>query len=53
MPSPSLQTSLDNTHVEYRKVGHSGLRVSVPIFVCMSIGDSKVMPWTLEEEDVR
>ncbi|THX03266.1 putative aldo/keto reductase [Aureobasidium pullulans] len=51
MPSPSLQTSLDNTHVEYRKVGHSGLRVSVPIFGCMSIGDSKAMPWTLEEED--
>jgi aryl-alcohol dehydrogenase-like predicted oxidoreductase len=37
---------------EYRRLGNSGLRVSVPILGCMSFGSKKAMPFALEEEDV-
>jgi hypothetical protein len=37
---------------EYRRLGNSGLRVSVPILGCMSFGSKKVMPYALEEEEV-
>lgn len=50
---PSLQQSLHETKAEYRTLGKSGLRVSVPIFGAMSIGDQRSMPWTINEEDVR
>ncbi|OKL60199.1 Versiconal hemiacetal acetate reductase [Talaromyces atroroseus] len=48
----SLQKSFDDTKVEYRQLGSSGLRVSVPIFGCMSFGDPKAttMEWALGEE---
>ncbi|KAK9481593.1 NADP-dependent oxidoreductase domain-containing protein [Lipomyces starkeyi] len=36
--------------VEYRKLGSSGLRVSVPILGCMSFGSSEWQPWILEED---
>ncbi|KAJ2988137.1 hypothetical protein NUW58_g4134 [Xylaria curta] len=49
---PSLKESLDNTKVEYRRLGTSGLKVSVPILGCMSIGDSKAQSWAVEEEEV-
>ncbi|KAH6884280.1 aldo/keto reductase [Thelonectria olida] len=42
--------SYQDTKCEYRQLGSSGLRVSVPIFGCMSIGDQKSMPWTIDEE---
>jgi hypothetical protein len=48
----SLQQSLDDTRAGYRTLGNSGLRVSVPIFGAMSIGDQRSMPWTINEEDV-
>ncbi|KAK9383358.1 Aldo/keto reductase [Kockiozyma suomiensis] len=35
----------------YRKLGNSGLRVSVPILGCMSFGEKVWQPWVLEEED--
>ncbi|KAE8375719.1 Aldo/keto reductase [Aspergillus bertholletiae] len=41
----------NNTQSAYRRLGNSGLRVSIPIFGCMSIGDKKSMPWTLDEEE--
>lgn len=50
---PSLKESLENTKVEYRQLGKSGLRISVPIFGCMSFGDSKGQSWALDEEEVR
>lgn len=50
---PSLKGSLENTKVEYRQLGKSGLRISVPIFGCMSFGDSKAQSWALDEEEVR
>ncbi|KAK7204370.1 putative aldo-keto reductase [Myxozyma melibiosi] len=37
--------------VEYRKMGKSGLRVSVPILGMMSMGSSEWEPWVLDKED--
>jgi aryl-alcohol dehydrogenase-like predicted oxidoreductase len=36
--------------VEYRTLGKSGLKVSVPILGAMSFGSSKWGPWVLDEE---
>lgn len=41
---------LDATKVEYRQLGKSGLRVSVPILGAMSFGLKDWQPWVLEEE---
>ncbi|KAK1767932.1 aldo/keto reductase [Phialemonium atrogriseum] len=52
MPIPeSLQKSLDASKCEYRRLGQSGLRISVPIFGCMSFGDPKVMDWAIGEDE--
>jgi hypothetical protein len=42
----------ENTHVQYRRLGKSGLQVSVPIFGAMSLGSSKYMDWITDEEEV-
>ncbi|KAF5581407.1 aldo keto reductase [Fusarium pseudocircinatum] len=47
-----LRQSLENTKVEYRQLGKSGLRVSVPILGCMGFGDPQSIPWALGEEKV-
>ena len=44
---PGLQKSLDSTKVDYRRVGSSGLRVSVPIIGCMSIGNPEWADWVI------
>ncbi|GJC99101.1 aldo/keto reductase [Colletotrichum higginsianum] len=46
-----LKEGLENTKVEYRQLGKSGLRVSVPIFGCMSFGDSRTLGWALNEDE--
>ncbi|KAH7038228.1 NADP-dependent oxidoreductase domain-containing protein [Microdochium trichocladiopsis] len=46
-----LQQSLDATKVEYRRLGSSGLKVSVPVFGCMSFGDSRSMNWVIDEDE--
>jgi len=52
MPLPQgLQKSLDSTKVDYRRLGNSGLKVSVPIFGCMSFGDSNAIGWVLNEDE--
>lgn len=38
---------------EYKQLGKSGLRVSVPILGAMSFGDKRWMPWVIEEDKVR
>lgn len=38
---------------EYKQLGKSGLRVSVPILGAMSFGDKRWMEWVTEEADVR
>ena len=49
---PSLKESLENSKVEYRRLGKSGLRISVPVFGCMSFGDSDSLKWAINEEEV-
>ncbi|SPN96479.1 probable aldo-keto reductase [Cephalotrichum gorgonifer] len=47
---PGLQESLAGTHVDYRRVGASGLRVSTPIVGCMSIGNKEWADWVIEAD---
>ncbi|SPN97787.1 related to aryl-alcohol dehydrogenases [Cephalotrichum gorgonifer] len=49
--TPGIKASLEATKVEYRRLGQSGLRISVPILGAMSIGDKRCMPWVIEEEE--
>jgi aryl-alcohol dehydrogenase-like predicted oxidoreductase len=37
--------------VEYRRLGKSGLRVSVPILGAMSFGSLQQMDWVIEEAE--
>ena len=37
---------------EYKQLGKSGLRVSVPILGAMSFGDKKWQEWVIEEDKV-
>ena len=37
---------------EYRQLGKSGLRVSVPILGAMSVGDKRWMDWVIEQDEV-
>ncbi|KAF3356079.1 Actin-related protein 2 [Verticillium dahliae VDG1] len=46
-----LKESLENSKAEYRQLGKSGLRVSVPIFGCMSFGDKRTLPWVIGEDE--
>jgi hypothetical protein len=46
-----IQGLLKESKAEYRQLGKSGLRVSVPILGAMSIGHKKWMPWVIEEEE--
>lgn len=48
----SLKQSVEATKVDYRRLGKSGLKISVPVFGCMSFGDSKALPWAIDEEEV-
>lgn len=50
---PKLKESLAQSLCEYRYLGKSGLRVSVPIFGCMSFGDPRTLPWAIGEDEVR
>jgi aryl-alcohol dehydrogenase-like predicted oxidoreductase len=42
---------LKESKAEYRLLGKSGLRVSVPILGAMSIGHKEWQPWVIEEEE--
>lgn len=46
----SVLESIEQTKATYKRLGKSGLRVSVPIFGCMSFGDGAWQPWVLSEE---
>ncbi|KAJ7697864.1 NADP-dependent oxidoreductase domain-containing protein [Mycena rosella] len=41
---------MSNPSATYVRLGEAGLRVSVPIVGCMSMGTSKLSPWILDEE---
>ena len=45
-----VQALLKESKAEYRQLGKSGLRVSVPILGAMSIGHKEWQPWVVEEE---
>lgn len=47
---PSVVKSLAETRAEYRLLGESGLRVSVPIVGCMSIGNPEWSDWVIGPE---
>lgn len=47
---PSVALSLENSKAEYRRLGNSGLFVSVPIVGCMSIGNLEWANWVLEAD---
>ncbi|KAJ4303901.1 hypothetical protein N0V88_001501 [Collariella sp. IMI 366227] len=49
--TPLLKASIESSKCEYRRLGNSGLKVSVPIFGCMSFGDSKNLDWAIEEDE--
>jgi len=53
MSDDSVAKSAAETKVEYRRLGSSGLKVSVPILGAMSFGDPRWMPWVLDEEKVQ
>ena len=48
-----LKESVEHSKVEYKQLGKSGLRVSVPILGAMSFGSKDWAPWVIEEEEVR
>jgi hypothetical protein len=49
---PGLKESVENSKCEYRRLGKSGLRISVPIFGCMSFGSSSTLSWAIDEDEV-
>lgn len=48
----SLQESIKSTKTEYRRLGNSGLRVSVPVLGSMSFGVTTWLPWLIDEDKV-
>jgi aryl-alcohol dehydrogenase-like predicted oxidoreductase len=51
IPYQGLKESLENSKCEYRRLGNSGLRISVPIFGCMSFGDPRTLNWAIGEDE--
>lgn len=43
--------SINETKAEYKRLGKSGLRVSVPILGAMSFGDPAWFPWVIKEDE--
>lgn len=43
--------SINATKAEYKRLGKSGLRVSVPILGAMSFGSKEWQPWVIEEDE--
>jgi aryl-alcohol dehydrogenase-like predicted oxidoreductase len=46
----ALEASVESTKVEYKQLGNSGLRVSVPILGAMSLGDPSWHSWVIDED---
>ena len=47
----SGEGSINATKATYKRLGASGLRVSSPIFGCMSFGSPEWQPWVIEEAE--
>jgi hypothetical protein len=52
--SAKAQRVINATKVDYRRLGQSGLRVSVPILGAIGFGDTEGNPmgWVLPEKEV-
>ena len=48
----AVREMIESSKAEYKQLGKSGLRVSVPILGAMSFGDARWSPWVLDEEKV-
>ncbi|OQO12012.1 hypothetical protein B0A48_02651 [Cryoendolithus antarcticus] len=48
--SDPVLRSIAETKVTYKRLGNSGLRVSVPILGAMHYGDAAWQPWVMDEE---
>ena len=48
----AFQQSVEASKAEYRQLGKSGLRISVPVVGCMHYGDPSWQKWVLDEEKV-
>ncbi|KAI0168269.1 NADP-dependent oxidoreductase domain-containing protein [Pestalotiopsis sp. NC0098] len=49
-PQAAFKESVANSKCEYRQLGKSGLRISVPILGCMSFGNPVTQKWAETEE---
>jgi len=50
-PQEIFDKSVKDTKVEYKRLGKSGLKVSVPILGAMSYGSDEWAPWVLNEKE--
>ncbi|MCJ1359493.1 MAG: hypothetical protein MMC33_009495 [Icmadophila ericetorum] len=48
---PTLKASVESQKAEYKQLGKSGLRVSVPILGAMSFGHKSWQDWVIQEEE--
>jgi hypothetical protein len=48
----SLQDSYNVSKAAYKRLGKSGLQVSIPILGAMSFGSEQWQPWVIEEDKV-
>ncbi|EXJ81580.1 alcohol dehydrogenase [Capronia coronata CBS 617.96] len=48
---PGVAKSIENSKAEYRRLGNSGLHVSVPIVGCMSIGSPEWADWVIGADE--
>ena len=46
-----IEGLLKKSKAEYKRLGKSGLKVSVPILGAMSIGSDKWQPWVIGEDE--
>jgi len=46
-----VKKAFEASKTEYKQLGKSGLRVSVPILGAMSIGHKGWAPWVIEEAE--
>lgn len=49
---PGLKAAVEATKATYKRLGNSGLLVSVPILGAMSFGSKEWQDWVLEEDEV-
>ena len=46
----AVKATIERTKVSYKRLGNSGLKVSLPILGAMSFGSKDWLPWVVEDE---